>query len=529
MNNSTDEVLALFSVIGLGLALGKIPCCGISLGTSGVVFVALLAGHLGFEVPQLAGTVGIILFVYCLGIGAGPGFLRVFVRNGRSLTVMAVAMIAAAGLTAWGMAKMLRLEADLASGLFAGALTSTPALAAAAERLPGDSQVAVGFGLAYPIGVVGVILFVQLVPRWLPNGASQHSPDGENDASDDGPITRVLVRVVNPGVAGKRLRDVAILSHANCQISRILIAEKMHPIPSGFQLQVGQCLLVVGARRRLQDVIEVLGERCEDVSYTLDLERQRRRVVVTSAEMIGRSLEQLHLLSRFGVTISRINRHDFEFVPSAQERIQFGDALSAVGESDALDRFVQFAGHRERSFDETDLISLAAGLLLGVLVGRVQLTLGGESISLGLAGGPLLVGLLLGHFGQIGPVVGRMPRAARFLLTEAGLALFLARAGSQAGDQFLAVLQTHGLTLCLAALMIVVTPLIVGLLVARIALPLRIGEALGGICGAMTSTPGLGAITSSMDSSVPATSYAAIYPLALILITLLAPLLISQL
>lgn len=528
MDGATEEIVALLGVMGLGLALGQVAWRGISLGTSGVVFVALVAGHYGFEVPKAAGSAGVILFVYCLGIGAGPMFLRTFFQQGKPLALMAVAMIVSGGFVAWLAARQLGLSAGLASGLFSGALTSTPALAAATEQLQSDPEVAVGFGIAYPFGVVGVILFVQLLPRFS-EGQPEESTESADANRDRLPISRMMVRVINPGVVGKRLRDVSAIARANCQVSRMLVDGKLRPIPASFCLDQGQRLLVVGTRPRLADVAEVLGEPCEDVDYVLDLEREHRRVVVTSPKLIGQTLAELHLLSRYGVTISRISRQDVEFVPSPDERIQFGDALTAVGESQGLDQFVHFAGHRERTLDETDLISLATGLVLGIVVGSFKLSLGTKSISLGLAGGPLLVGLVLGHLGRIGPIVPRMPRAARFLLAEIGLALFLAQAGSQAGGKFVEVMREHGIALPLASIAIVTVPLLVGLLIARFVLKLGVWEMCGGMCGAMTSTPGLGAVTSATDSSVPATSYAAVYPLALILVTMLAPVLIAQL
>jgi putative transport protein len=235
----------------------------------------------------------------------------------------------------------------------------------------------------------------------------------------------------------------------------------------------------------------------------------------------------LHLRSRFGVTITRITRHDLEFVPDAGQTIQFGDALTAIGEPEGLDAFVAFAGHRERSFDETDIISLALGMLLGVLLGRVQVRLGDEIFSLGMAGGPLVVGLILGHFGRIGPIVGHFPRAARLLLTEIGLAMFLATAGVSAGSQLVPVIREHGPGLCVGAVLITIIPLAVGLLLTRYAIRMGLLRSLGGICGAMTSTPGLGALTSKIDSNVPVTSYATVYPIALVLMSLLAPILVS--
>lgn len=526
MNGPVEEILALCGIIGCGLLLGQFSWRGISLGTSGVVFAALAAGHFGFQVPEIAGVVGVILFVYCLGIAAGPSFVRTFAQQGKVLALLALAMIFSAGVAAWIVAKVFHLGPDLASGLFAGAMTSTPALAAASERLPADSQVAVGFGIAYPFGVIGVIVFVQLMPRLFRNHAATVAVD---DAGDDGPITRVLLQVQNPMVAGKALRDVTLISQANCQVSRLLDEDELRPIPHDYRLKLGDRVLVIGAERRLRNVVEMLGERCDEINYVLDVEHHRRRVVVTAKVMLGKSLEELHLRSRFGVTVSRIARHNVEFVPGPQERIQFGDALTAIGEPEGLDLFVKFAGHRERTLDETDLVALCAGLIFGIVLGRVGITLGKQTLSLGMAGGPLLAGLMLGHFGYIGPLQVRIPRAARFLLSDIGLSLFLAQAGAQAGGQFVTVIREHGLALCVAALVIVAVPLVVGMLLARYAMRLPLLDSMGGICGAMTSTPGLGVIMSTVESPRPAVSYATVYPLALIVVTITAPILIAQL
>ncbi len=521
-----DQILVLFVIIFVGAALGRMVWRGFSLGTSAVIFVALLAGHLGYEVPEVAGLMGLIVFVFCLGINAGPGFFRMIGLHGTSLVVLGTAMIVAAAAAGWLFARAVALPADLAAGIFAGALTSTPALAAASETLPGDSQLAVGFGVAYPVGALGVVLFVQFAPRLF--GGKSYDELGSEPASDSNKeITRELVEVVNPSLSGKSLSELPILAKLNCQVSRLLEGEQMRPIPADFTVQVGQHLLIVGTQANVSLVVDVLGRKSPRSDYRLDTEQQRRRVVATSRDVVGRSLEQLHLRSKFGVTITRITRHDLEFVPEATQTIQFGDALTAVGEPDGLDRFVDFAGHRERSFDETDLISLAIGLVLGVLLGRVRFQLGDDSISLGMAGGPLLVGLLMGHFGRIGPILGHFPRASRMLLTEIGLAMFLAEAGVQAGGQLLSVIREHGIVLCLGAAFVTAVPIAVGVLVARYVLRLSVFQSLGGICGAMTSTPGLGALTSKVDSDVPVTSYATVYPLALILMSVLAPVLIS--
>ncbi|QDT19551.1 aspartate:alanine exchanger family transporter [Gimesia chilikensis] len=513
-------------MIGCGLILGKIAVRGISLGSSGVIFAGLLAGHWGYQVAPEAGLAGVVLFIYCLGIGAGPSFLQMFLNRGKALALLAGVMMSAALLAVLLMGRLFKLSPDLASGLFAGALTSTPALAAATEKLPAGSDVAVGFGIAYPFGVIGVILFIQILPRWFPGGI-EHALNESTAARGD--IIREVVEVQNRNLVGKRLRDVTILAKSNCQVSRLIVEGQPRPIPKEFQLELGQLLLVIGRTGQIETVIEALGTRCPDAQYVLDVERQRRNIVITSKEVVGRTLKDLHFRSRFGVTIARITRQNIEFVPGSEQTLHYGDILRAVGEPEDLERFATAVGHRARTADETDLIILAGGLILGMILGRLSLSLGGQSFSLGMAGGPLLVGLLLGHFGQFGGLSVRMPRAGRLLLGELGLTVFLAQAGCQAGGNFVEVVRANGLTMCLAAAVVVVVPLLSGFLAARYWLRLNLLETAGGLCGAMTSTPGLGAVTSAIDSSVPATSYATVYPVALVLVTLLAPILIALL
>lgn len=521
------SITTLLCIVAAGLIIGQVRLWGISLGASGVLFVALWAGHLGHQVPPAIGTLGLILFVYCVGIDAGPNFMRVLTSQGKSLVLLSAGLFFSAATAAWAMGRLLTLPADLVSGIFAGCMTSTPGLAAAIEHLDDPTQVAVGFGVGYPFGVIGMVLFVQLLPKFLPVRAEDTLE--EQRASREFEIVRALVEIANPVLVGKRLSAVAAIADSQCQVSRIVRDEQLQPIPAEFELQLGQCLLIVGKPNEVARLVDSLGEQVELPGLLLDTENQRRTVVVSASEVVGRSLRELKLLSRFGVTIARIRRHDFVFVPSARTRIQFGDVLSTVGQPEDTERFAAFAGHRPRLADQTDLISLAVGLLLGVLLGSISVQLAGGSFALGLAGGPLLAGLLLGHFGSLGPIVGHFPRASRMLMTQAGLSLFLAAAGTVAGRSLVPVLGQHGLVLCATALVITAAPLVVGWLLARVVLRMGRWQMLGGVCGGMTSTPGLGLLNAQTESSVPVASYAAAYPLALVLITLLTPTLIRLL
>jgi putative transport protein len=527
--NLTEQLLVLLAVIATGLLLGRLHIAGLTLGSSGVIFTGLAFGHFGYRIPEGIGLPGLVLFVYCVGLRAGPAFFRSFVRQGRSLAKLAVLLTATGAAVTWALARLLRLPTDLAAGIFAGAMTSTPALAAALEKLPAGSQAAVGYGLAYPFGVVGVVLAMELLPRLLRQNLRELDKQLAAQEEAGRQIVRVLVEVLNPAVIGKRLSELDMIAEHNCQVPRLLRGNRLLPVSSDVTLEAGQHVLVVGHESRVPVIVNLLGRPSEKTDYIMDTERERRQVVATSRNVVGRTLADLKPMHNFGVTISRILRHELEFVPRMRDEIQYGDALVVVGEPENIEKFAEFAGHRARSFDETDLVSLAVGLIAGVLLGMVSFGFGKESFSLGLAGGPLFVALLVGHFGRIGPVVGHFPRAALMLAMEAGLVCFLADAGVRAGQSLMGVLGQYGLRLSAASLAVVLVPMAVGCLAGRFLLKMNFLEILGGVAGGMTSTPGLAVVTAKTDSEIPVVSYAAAYPVALILMTVLAQALVAVL
>lgn len=412
---------------------------------------------------------------------------------------------------------------DLALGIFAGAMTSTPALAAASEALPaGGERVAVGYGLAYPFGVVAVVLFVQLLPRLLHQTIQQLEQQAGPTEDDKGRVIHRLVEVVNPAVDGRRLGEPSFIAEANCLVSRVLQGDELVPLPAGHRVALGQHLLLVGRESDLEGVVQALGRTSPRGDCRLETERHTMRVVVTSRNVVGRTLAELRLRSTHGVTVARYTRHGLELVPRADTPLNYGVSLRVVGEPEALERFARFAGHPEKAYDETDIISVAVGVTAGVLLGMVSFGFGSSSFSLGLAGGPLLVALVLGHFGKVGPIQGHLPRASRMLMQELGLVFFLAGAGVKAGGGLVAVLSEHSGGLVAGAAVVAFFPLLVGFPLARYLLGLDLLQAMGGICGAMTSTPGLGVITDRTDHEGPVIAYAGVYPLALILVTVCA-------
>lgn len=514
-----NPLLTLFVIIGLGLLLGKFEFGGISLGSSGVIFAALLAGHLGYTIPDTAGTIGLALFVYCIGIGAGGRFFGALKREGSQLAKLAVIVVGTAVITTWILARLLHLDPGLATGIFAGAMTSTPALAAAMAS-GGDlgSATVVGYGVAYPLGVIAVVLFVQLLPRLLRKSLD----DGTTEESPLDLITRQVVEVTNPAMFGRSVNDESLAAIGACRISRVLREGRMVPVLYEDTFEQGLRLLLVGERKAVRIATDLLGKATKDKPI-LDTEDERQTYTITNKAVAGKSLAEIDPLKNHGVVVTRISRMEMPFVPDASTRFEPHDVLTVVGSRDHLEAFSRFIGHSPYASSETSLLSLAIGLAFGIVLGRIQFPLPGDSsFSLGLAGGPLLVALLLGHMGRVAGIVGHIPRPTRLLLQEMGLVFFLADAGVRGGASLLEALSDQGLQIFLVGAGVTSVPLLAGFLTADRIFKMPIAQALGGICGGMTSTPALGAITAKTARQAPIVSYATVYPIAVILMALVA-------
>lgn len=516
----SNKLFALFAVVALGLLVGRVEVAKLSLGSSGVIFSALLMGHLGYGVPAGVGSLGLVLFIYSVGIGAGPSFFSSFARSGVQLAKLTLLVVLIAVVTVAIASSIGGIPIELAAGIFAGSLTSTPALAAALDSVAGTkSLISVGYGVAYPAGVIGIVLFVQLLPRLLRlNLVEEGKRQGR--AEERYRVVRLGVRVTNPALFGKAIISprAEILSSFGFKVTRQMVQGLLVPITHESTFEEGQVLLIVGDARNADAVVDYFGESFDSKGWHDDeLVSTRETFVVTASQVVGKTLAELDLFNMLGVLITRIRRTGGEFVPVGTSTLEYADQVTVVGSAESLASFSQFVGHREKALQETDLYSLAGGVLLGIFVGLIPLSLPGtKPIHLGLAGGTLVVALLLGHFGRIGRIVGRVPLAAQQVLREVGLLLFLAEAGVDAGGLFVAIVQQYGVVLFLVAILTTVMPLVIGYAIARSVIRIPVLETLGGLCGAMTSTPALGVMANTVDSTVPMVSYATAYPVALV-------------
>ncbi len=531
MNVLTDPTFVLFAVLFAGMALGNIQVKGVSLGSSGVLFVALLAGHFQLTVPEGLSDIGTALFVYCVGLGVGNRFFASLRSKGSRLVLLSVLVVGLAWATAVVLCRLVGVNAMIATGLFAGACTSTPALAAGMEAAKGAGMdpavLNIGYGVAYPFGVIGVVLFVQLLPRLLKQNIDE-APSPALGGKDPHKIISRVVDVTHPDVMGRNIQQYVRESHMLCRITRVVRDDLLHPLQPGDVFEEGSEVLMVGEREQVMHDALLLGHMDERRQHPRTFGDETAELIVLSQSMCNKTLSELDTLGNYGIVVSRVTRLGATFVPTADTEIIRNDVLKVVGTPKAIAAFKQACGHRCSAINATDILSLTGGVVLGILVGRINFSLGdGPGFSLGMAGGPLVVALILGHFGKLGPIAGYMPRPARVLVMELALMLFLAGAGVKGGSALVETLQQYGLTMFLVGVAITLVPLVGAYVVARKVLRMPLPESLGGICGSMTSTPALGAITAKTDRQEPVIAYSTAYPAALILMTILAKAVLS--
>ena len=525
-----NPAFVLFAILFFGLALGNISIKGIALGSSGVLFVALAAGHFKLTIPAGVSDIGTALFVYCVGLGVGNRFFSSLRSKGKNIVILALVIVLAGWLTALGLCTLLGIDLSIAAGIFAGACTSTPALAAAldAAKAAGlnESVINIGYGVAYPIGVIGIVLFVQLLPRILGQSLAATKAGA---APDPHAIIAQQVCVTNPEAIGRNPEALLHTSHASCRVTRICRGDTFYPLQPNDVLAENDVVLMIGERGEMEHSAGLFGHVVGGAENLRLPQNESAELIVLSPAMNNMSLRELNPLHRYGIGISRISRLGNTFVPTADTEILRNDVLRVVGSPQAIENFKKECGHRSAAFNMADMISIMGGLMLGILLGKLTFSFGdGDGFSLGMAGGPLIMALILGHFGRLGPIVGYIPRPSRMLLMDFGLMLFLAGAGIRGGEKLVATLMENGLSMFLVGTAITTLPLFIGYFVARKFLKMDVAETLGCICGSQTSTPALGAITAQTDSQDPVIAYSTAYPIALILMSILAQILVQM-
>ena len=440
-------VLSLISAIGLGL--GKVRILGVSLGVTFVFFAGILAGHLGLSIdPQMltyAESFGLVVFVYALGLQVGPGFFSSFRSGGMQLNVLAIAVVLVGTLMAllgsWG----LNISLPDMVGILCGATTNTPALGAAQQTLKqlgmDAAPPALGCAVTYPLGVVGVILAILLMRKFLARKEDLQEKETEN-------VNKPYIaafQVHNPAIFDKSIKEIGGLHYAKFVISRLWREGKVTIPTSDTVIREGDRLLVLTPEKDAPTLTVLFGEQehtdwnKEDIDWNaIDSQLISQRIVVTRPELNGRKLGSLHLRNTYGVNITRIYRSGVQLLATADLRLQMGDRLTVVGEAAALHNVERVLGNAVKSLKEPNLVAVFIGIVLGLMVGAIPISLPGISapIKLGLAGGPIIVGILIGTFGPRLHMITYTTRSANLMLRSLGLALYLACLGLDAGAHF---------------------------------------------------------------------------------------------
>ena len=531
----SEQLLVLFIILALGALLGSFSWRGISLGTAGVLFVALVFGHFGLSVPKVVMDLGLVLFVYAVGLQAGPRFFRMFRKQGMRYVAIGIAVALTGALVTLGLALVLKLPDDLAAGLYAGALTCTPSLAAAldafARVLPDlNAAVSVGYGVAYPFSMIGVVLLVQFLPRLLKRDLPAEDQAWLAEQQKELPSLVVKqLRITNPNMDGKSLREMDPHRLAHVNITRVRRGDQVTLAKPDFVLHLGDVLMLVGPHSEMEKMKLVLGEETE-VPMDMNASIATQDLELNSSAFSGKTLAELNVWENYGVIITRIRRQGLEISPVGSITLEMGDGLHVVGDRQEVQEFIKQAGGDPRKSEETNMLPYLLGLVLGVSLGLIPFRLAsGVEVKLGIAGGAFLVSLLLGHFGRIGPLRLVVPAAARNLTRELGLMLFLAGAGTTAGAQLVQVIQKQGWSLLLAGAAVTILSVAVGLFLTIKVFKLDTLGTLGALTAAMTNPPGLSAANNQTVTDQATLAYASVYPAALIFKILFAQILVTLL
>ncbi|GMW01332.1 MAG: putative transporter [Candidatus Hydrogenedentota bacterium] len=523
------SIILLGLVVSAGLAIGSLRIRSVGIGVAGVLFAGLLFGHLGFtlqhEVLEFARELGLILFVFAIGLQVGPGFSAAFRKDGVALNAMAAAIVLLGVALAVAGAKMAGLPIPAAVGVLAGATTNTPSLAAAQSVLAdlgsGEDVPGLGYAAAYPFGVVGIILamlIIRILFRVDVPSERQQIEQLKDDSVE--PLERVNLRVENPILEGRVLGEIAVFEESGVVISRVRHGDEIHLATAQTVLHLGDTVLAVGTKPKLHALRLLVGSKTDEDLSSRPSSISTRRLIVTKKSMLGKTVRELGLRKRYEVQVTRVTRAGVDLPVVAELRLQYGDRVLCVGESANIDKVATILGDSARALSHPDLIPLFAGIVLGVVIGSIPISIPGipAPVKLGLAGGPLLAAIVLSRVNRIGPLVWYLPDSASFILREFGIVLFLACVGLKSGGRFAeTVFSSEGVAFLVLGACVTLVPLLVVGLFARIALKTNFLTVCGLLAGSMTDPPALAFASSVTSSDAPTMSYASVYPLTMIL------------
>ena len=544
------SIMLLAFVIGAGIFLGRFKVKGISLGSTWILFLGILMGHLGFkadlDVLHFVKEFGLILFVFSIGLQVGPGFFHSFKSGGVKMNLLATLCILLAVAVAWGISLAAGEDLGIMTGVMSGAVTNTPGLGAAQQTYidvavaGGTSRLAAGeasehlasaYAVAYPMGVIGVILVILLGKALFRIDPQKELEQlkAQDDAVDK--ARRMHVAVENPAIFGKQLKDILKEFGGDFVVSRLMKGDEIISPTGETVLEEGDKLLVVTSQHEVEKIRILFGQ--EVLMHQTDwMEKDHkmvaRRIVVTQSALTGKKLKELAFRSAYGVSVTRVIRAGVELVASPNLYIQMGDGLMCVGTEKNIEHLAQRVGNSNDALNKPNLVPIFLGIVVGIIFGSLPIRFPGipQAIKLGLAGGPLIIAILLGHFGPKYKITTYTTTSANLMIREMGISLFLAAVGIGAGDSFWDSIVSGGYWWILYGTLITMIPVGITFVVARALCHLNFYQICGLVSGSCTNPPVLAFAQGMYGSDYASVNYATVYPLSMFLRVLVAQLLI---
>lgn len=543
MSNSVAHVVfTLALVITLGVMLSRIKIAGISFGVTWILFVGIAAGHFGMRIEHetlhFIKEFGLILFVFSIGLQVGPGFFSSFKEGGLKMVGCAASVVLLGCLTTYIIHLITGTPLPTMVGVMSGAVTNTPGLGAAQQAYTdatgiSDPTIALGYAVAYPLGVVGIILSLIAVRFITRVNFKEEDKALEAMKSEHSNVMRLSVEFTNGALENQTIAHIRELVNRSFVIARIMDSEGVIRIADGNSvLKVGDKIRVVCSPEDREAVIAFFGQEIEmskeEWGVSSDNQRQlvSRRIVITKRAINGKKLSDLRLRTKYGINITRINRAGIDLIPYQGMELQMGDKIMIVGDEKAIDQVAEVLGNSMKKLNEPQLLTIFIGIALGVLLGSIPLMEIPQPVKLGLAGGPLILAILIGRYGPHFHLVTYTTMSANLMLREVGLALFLAAVGIGAGDGFVDAIVGGGYRWILYGFIITVVPLLIVGLFARLKLKMNYYTLMGLLSGSVTDPPALGYANSTAGNDMPAVGYATVYPVVMFLRVLTAQLLI---
>ena len=535
-NSIAHAVLILGLTIAVGLLLGRIKFGSVSLGITWVLFVGIVLSHFGLGIdPQICHFIkefGLILFVYSIGLQVGPGFFSSLKEGGVTLNSLAVMIILLGCATCYTIHVITGEDLTTMIGVLSGAVTNTPGLGAAQQTVSDTiangvlasevtNRLASAYAVAYPLGVVGIIISMLLIRYLFRIKLEREKILAER--SDAPKTIRIDLKVSNKGIIGKRIEDIAHITRSKFVVARMIRDGKQQIASGDTELREGDIMRVVISNRDVELVQSLIGEsvQIDDKEWQTSASNlEKRRILVTKSGINGKHISDLHIRESYNVTITRVVRAGIELVATYELRLQMGDVVVVVGRKNDLDQVAAILGNSVRRLDHPNLLPIFIGIFLGVLLGSIPIMLPGVPlpVKLGLAGGPLVVAILMARYGPNYKLVTFTTNSANMMIREIGISLFLAAVGLGAGEGFVSAIANGGYWWILYGVIITMLPLLITGVIARKVFKLDYFSIMGLMSGAMTDPPALAyanSISSSNDRS--AVAYATVYPLTMFL------------